>query len=949
VNTQRFKSLVSRASRTAVTVVGWKALTLVQQMLVAGLVGWIGWFGSPTVVTANDDSPQAYRVSELWTGDGHRVSDAVMVVRAGKIEAVGVFSEVVLPADCVLHDHRGLTMIPGMILAETTLSEGGADDEYAISPEVRAIDGFDFFAPQHERLAAGVTTVQLAPGSARLMPGQGSVIKLAGENLEQRVLQPAESVRILLTPQALSPPTIYEPPVGAVSEARPLLPTRPQLAGTLSGAVTGLQALFSAAQELTPDATVALDEESMATIAAALRQGQTFRITAQTAAELRAAIELANQFELKTLLVSPQNDESLAGVDWKSERWRGVVLSPGVRPGQFAGNWGLAENEDQPVPTTAWELAAALVAAGAETKMALKLESDQDIPHLRYLAALLQQGGLSAEQIMSMLTGNPARLLNVADRVGRLSVGLDADFVLLTGQPLSSHTQVEATFVDGKEVYRFDRGPETRVIVGAQVYADGEMIPNARVAIADGKITGVGTQVSAPGAAIVEHFPGAVIVPGFVDLGTSVGWGGPVAERLPLQTKMGDYLAADDEQVAAARRGGITTGLLSSTSLPSPVVAFKLSDRPRVLQDPVAIRFEVGANLTQVEVSLRRTLQAGKAYHDSWVKYDAEFAAYQGKLKEYEAELAKLEAEKKAKEADSAGTAATPGAASPAANSSGSAPGTPAPGTPAPGTPAPGTPAPGTPAPGTPAPGTPAPGTPAPGTPAPGTQAQGTPAPAGAPASTTASPASGAAQETTATSEPAPPTKPTEPTKPKLQEALEPYRLLFRQQIPAMVDVADGLGAKLALRLFQDEFKLRTIIAGGAGLESIMGEVAGSEAKFVTGPVMLGQVAGQTVNYPQLLAQRRATFGFQSKSGAASAGLPYVIGFAVHQGLADSDALTALTSSPADMFGLTSIGKLQAGQDADLVVLSGPPFDPGSRILAVMIDGQWVYQREVKP
>jgi imidazolonepropionase-like amidohydrolase len=865
-------------------------------------------------IFADDSTPHAYRVAELWTGDGQRISDAVLVVRGGKIESVGPFASVTVPPDCMVHDHRDLNMIPGMILAETSLAESGADDELAISPDVRAIDGFDFFSPQHERLAAGVTTVQLSPGSARLIPGQGSVVKLAGDDFEQRILKSSESLRVLLTREALSPPTIYEPPVGAVSEARPLLPTRPQLAGTLSGAVTGLRAIFSAAQELPEDSPQDLGEQAIAIIAEALRRGQTFRFSAQTATEIRAVVEIANQFELRTIFVAPQDEQLLQSLDWTNDRWSGVVLSPGVRPGRLTEVWGRVPSEGQPTPTPAWDLAATLVKVGAGAKLAWKLESDQDIPHLRYMAALLQQGGLSAEQILNMLTSNPARMLNVADRVGRLAVGLDADFVLLTGPPLASTSQVEATFVNGTEVFRATRVPETRVIVGAQVYTGGEILSNARIAIADGKISGIGSQVSTPATAAFDHFPGAVIVPGFIDLGTSVGWGGAVAERLPLQTKLGDYLAVDDEQIAAARRGGITTGLLSSTSLPSPVVAFKLSDRPRVLQDPVAVRFEVGSNLTQVEANLRRTLQAGKAYHDSWVKYEGEFAAYQAKLKEYEAALAKFEADKKAKE-DAANSSATGTTSTPAPNSE--------------------------------------------ATPKP----EATPKQDAAPKQEAtpkqevpkqeATPKQDAASSQDATGaaapEPTPPSKPTEPTKPRAQEALEPYRLLYRRQIPAIVEVADALGANLAWRLFQEEFKLRTILSGGPGFESILADGAKSEAAFVTGPALVGQVAGEPLNYPQLLAQHRATFGFQSKSGAESAGLAYVVGFAVHQGLADRDALNGLTSSAADMFGLTSVGQLKPGHDADLVVWSGPPFDPGSRILAVMIDGQWVFKREVKP
>jgi hypothetical protein len=182
-----------------------------------------------------------------------------------------------------------------------------------------------------------------------------------------------------------------------------------------------------------------------------------------------------------------------------------------------------------------------------------------------------------------------------------------------------------------------------------------------------------------------------------------------------------------------------------------------------------------------------------------------------------------------------------------------------------------------------------------------------------------------------------------------LQEALEPYRLLFRQEIPAMVDVSDALSAKLALKLFQSEFKLKTIIAGGRGLESISRDVANTDVRFVAGPELVGQIDGRSQNFPLLLAQQQLTFGFQSKSGATSAGLAYAVGFAVYRGLSDRDAINGLTKSAAEMFDLKTIGQLEPGKDADLVVWSGQPFDPGSRILAVMIDGQWVYKREVKP
>ena len=65
-------------------------------------------------------------------------------------------------------------------------------------PEFQAIDGFDFYGDYSKAIAGGVTTVQIAPGSDRLLPGQGAVVKLAGADPASRVLRERESLRVQL-------------------------------------------------------------------------------------------------------------------------------------------------------------------------------------------------------------------------------------------------------------------------------------------------------------------------------------------------------------------------------------------------------------------------------------------------------------------------------------------------------------------------------------------------------------------------------------------------------------------------------------------------------------------------------------------------------------------------------------------------------------------------------
>src|SRR5438445_7771947 len=160
--------------------------------------------------------PHAYRAARLWPGDGPAVADAVLVVQDGKVVAAGRRAAVTIPADAIIHDLGDAVIIPGLVVAETTLAEKGRDDLHALTPHYRAADGFDPYADYSTVLAGGVTTVQIAPGGKRLLPGQGSVVKLFGDDPARRTLREEESLRVLLGGAFKDPPRVYEPPGGAV-------------------------------------------------------------------------------------------------------------------------------------------------------------------------------------------------------------------------------------------------------------------------------------------------------------------------------------------------------------------------------------------------------------------------------------------------------------------------------------------------------------------------------------------------------------------------------------------------------------------------------------------------------------------------------------------------------------------------------------------------------------
>src|SRR5690625_7102511 len=62
----------------------------------------------------------------------------------------------------------------------------------------------------------------------------------------------------------------------------------------------------------------------------------------------------------------------------------------------------------------------------------------------------MKYGGLTEEEALKLVTLNPAKMLHIDDRVGKIKKGMEADVVLWNGPPLSTFTRAEKTFIDGK-------------------------------------------------------------------------------------------------------------------------------------------------------------------------------------------------------------------------------------------------------------------------------------------------------------------------------------------------------------------------------------------------------------------------------------------------------------------------------------------------------------------
>ncbi len=799
----------------------------------------------------------AFFARRIWTGQGQPIENGVLVIVDGRVSAVGPVASTLIPKAATRHELGSRVIIPGLVVAQTNLADGKADGERTLTPYNSALSGFDFFGDWTGALEGGVTTVQLSPGNKRLMPGTGAVVKLAGPGVEARVLRSVESLRIVLSDESRDPPRIYEPPVGAASVDRPLLPTRPQVGNSLGSAAAGLRAIFRAAKIRTESGYLP-EDPVMDAVSSHLSRGGKVRITAKTEAEMGLAFNLAREFSLDVVLVDPTKLEALS-VLASGAKLDGVILR-GLTPGQFS-NVTPEEADSQSQP---WEGVRGLIDAGA--LVAIRPAEDKDLVDFLFVSGQFLQGGLSEEEALQAITRWPAELLGVDDRVGSLTVGKEADFVVLNNDPFALTSHVLSTYVDGIPAYERSKpeDPVTVIQAGAVYASAGRILENGSVVVKGRTVRGIG-DVSAPLDAVVRSFPGGVIVPGYIDLGSGLGAGGSLGSSISLETKLGDEIYEDDPAIAVARKGGVTTVLLgASGSAPTPLVAFKLGDEARVVADPVAIRFRLTENLPTTVPTLKMSLTQGRAYHEEWKKYDTEFAAYKARRAAREAARIKDRPEggSSGREEDEGEDEGEEGGED---------------------------------------------------------EDNG-----------------GELEE-----------EDEEPEEPRFQESMEPYDLLFKKKIPAFVEARRSDAIHAALKLFCDEFKLRVILVGVDDFARLPQLLKGYDVTVCAGPSLIVRNDQKRSNVPQLLSNERISFGFQSRSTTGVRDLSSVVQYAVSQGLGPSDALRGLTESPARMLSLeSSIGTLEVGRDADLVVLSGPPFEFSTQVLAVMIDGNWAYEKE---
>jgi imidazolonepropionase-like amidohydrolase len=200
------------------------------------------------------------------------------------------------------------------------------------------------------------------------------------------------------------------------------------------------------------------------------------------------------------------------------------------------------------------------------------------------------------------------------------------------------------------------------------------------------------------------------------------------------------------------------------------------------------------------------------------------------------------------------------------------------------------------------------------------------------------------------------PPKPAEPGKePEAAEPPEPpsrdleldaWKPVLAREIPFVVRAQRLSDIQAALRLAK-EFELRLVVQGGAEAWKMAADLAAAKVPVLVGPVTTQpdsmETLGARYDNAALLAAAGVTVAIVSADNHNARNLPYEAGLAVANGLPMDAALAAITLTPAQVMGLADrVGSLEAGKDADVIVLDGDVVQPRSKVLRMWIDGREV-------
>lgn len=380
----------------------------------------------------------------LWTQvpGAQPQADSAIHVRDGRIVALG--SSVRSRPGVKRIDGRGQHLTPGLIdpHSHTAISGNVNEPSHAVTAEVRIGDVLDpTDIGLYQQLAGGLTTAHLMHGSANPVGGQGQTIKLRwGTDAEGLKFVGARS-----TIKFALGENVKQSNRGEAFRLR-YPQTRMGVEQTLIDAFAQAEryaAALRARRRGQPELRRDLRLEALAEVLANQRQ---VHVHSYRQDEVLMFARMAKHRGLRDVVFQ----HILEGY-----KVADAIVEAGAMGSGFSDWWGFKVEVSDAIPHNG----ALMQQVGVLSSF--NSDSEEMARRMNVEAAkAVKYGGLSEPEALAFVTRNAAIQLGVADRVGTLEVGKDADLVLWSDHPLSTQAVAVQTFIDGR-LY-FDRAADAR-------------------------------------------------------------------------------------------------------------------------------------------------------------------------------------------------------------------------------------------------------------------------------------------------------------------------------------------------------------------------------------------------------------------------------------------------------------------------------------------------------
>lgn len=376
----------------------------------------------------------------LKTMAGPDIERGAILIKDGKIQAVG--RNIAIPAEAEVLDLTGKVVTPGFIdahchvgiLEEVYQFEGDDLNEMTdpATPHLRAIDAIN---PEDrgfaDALEGGVTTVVTGPGSGNVIGGENLAIKTAGLVVDNMVVQNPIGLKVAF---GENPKRVY-----GSNKKSPM--TRMATAAVLRENLVKAQNYMRKLELGAADPSQMPERDlRMEPLVKVLKGELPLRAHAHRADDIMTAIRIAEEFNLR--LVVEHCTEGFKIADELARRNIPAIVGP-----------LLTNRSKVELQYRTHANAGILSKAGVQ----VAIMTDHPVIPINYLslcAALAVKAGMEETEALKAVTINAAQIIGLADRIGSIEVGKDADLIIMNGEPLELKTRIEQVLIDGRVVYR---------------------------------------------------------------------------------------------------------------------------------------------------------------------------------------------------------------------------------------------------------------------------------------------------------------------------------------------------------------------------------------------------------------------------------------------------------------------------------------------------------------